>query len=160
MEKEELWELAREYIKESASVSNKVCNFFFTDTDKYVVGTGRQAAVVLEICRNFRTKINNLISESSIIGNKNNSYLLERKGYWKECTDSVPVITIDSVPPSKEIQFILTVGSANYAEYERILLTKGFKSDKLFRCDWDHNTDLRKICYTLYKIEYDRWRLA
>ena len=57
-----------------------------------------------------------------------------------------------------DIQIILTVGNKKYEEYEKKLAELGFDPKCIFRCNWEHNTDLRKICYKAYRLEYEDWR--
>ncbi len=158
MEKEELWKLYKRLIEDSTAVSNRVCDFFFSQGDKFIVGTGRQAAVVMELCRNFKTDIAGLIPEQDFLDSVCVTGLYERKGYWRECIDALPVIRIADFKSNANAQFILTVEREKYDLFERSLMTRGFSRDNIFGCDWNHNYDLRKICYEVYKEEYNQWQ--
>lgn len=158
MDKSERWNILRKYIHESGAISDGVCDFFFGDNEKYILGVGRQAAVVLEICRNFKTEIKGIISENNLVSADINVVDAERKGYWRERIGSLPVKNIDELPDKEQVQVILTVGNQRYEAVEKALAERGFLPNNIFRCDWEHNTDLRKICYRLYKDEYDAWR--
>ena len=50
----------------------------------------------------------------------------------------------------------MAVGGSNYLKAEKILSDHMIKH--VYRCEWDSNSYLRKICYEVYKDEYDSWR--
>ena len=153
MDKAKLTGILKKYIYESDSVSNNVCDFFFSDMDKYILGTGRQAAVVLEICRNFKTEIAGIIIEPSTVFMDSCG---DRKGYWSELIKGMPVLTVDDLSENN-IQIIMTVGCQNYDACEELLIHKGFDRNSIFRCDWNRNTDLRNICYKVYCDEVENY---
>jgi len=144
MNENEYRRLVIEYIEESSNVDNEVINYFFSENNKYILGSGRQAAVCLEICRNLKCNIEGIISD--------NSYDFSlRKGFWRDLINSTKVIKISEIPNKGNSQILMAISHADYASAREKLQLEGFKKENIYICNWNHNVDLRDICYYAYE---------
>ncbi len=159
MNTKELQEIITNGIHDSSAISNEMCSFFFSPMDKYILGTGRQAAVVLEMCRNMKVDIKGLISEDNFVPQMNVDNIIYRRGYWKDCIVKTPVISIEELICKEDSQIILTVDKKYYSEFESYLMEYGIKRELIFGCMWEHNTDIKKILYKAYMTDYNNWRV-
>ena len=129
-------------IENNPHIDNRVIPFFFSAEEKYIVGNGRQAAVCLEFCRSFGTKVAGVVIMEPFWDYS------ERKGIWKRLLEEVNPIKLGNLKErGLDVALLLTVGATNYESCEDILQREGFSN--IYRCWWRSNQDMRDVCYTV-----------
>ncbi len=111
----ELWKnKCIEKLRGNPEIDDSVIKFVKSSNAKYIVGQSRQAAVCLEIARNFKIKIDGLLVLEEFHDET------ERKGYWKALIDDMQVYTPRQLrEKGKSIDVLMPVGEKNYSECER-----------------------------------------
>lgn len=126
-------------IKRSPDIDNRIIKFISSDKEKYIYGNNLQAGVCLGIFREMGILIRGLIFP----------YGTERihlKGYWGELVNHSPVVTFQEI--SKTDSLILVTDKQVPLSY---FLYEGFREDDIYYCLWKHNSNLKDICYEVYR---------
>lgn len=147
----QMWlEACVERIRCSDAVSDRIIEYFTAKENKYIFGTNRQAAVCLEICRYMQLPVKGVIQTSILCDTG------ERKGYWKELMQGTDRYSLEQVASQdKDAYILMAVGQEHYEKAEIILKKNGLHN--IYRCEWRSNTDLRMICYEVYKEKMELW---
>lgn len=151
MDRQALLELYMEKIEACDDISDRMTEYFRTSEDKYLFGRNRQTAVCLDICRCMKVPIQGIILTGM------DCDVGERKGYWKELTESVPVYSMEGLASHNRNAFILmTIEHEQYDFGRKLLKEHGFIN--IYQCEWVSNQNLKKICYEIYCNLLEEWK--